>query len=374
MILQTAESPAAHLAEGAVYDAYAGEPARLREEAAAIWQYLQCAVRQPVSLRLRSRLAGAQHLQQWIGTPEALQPSGERCTKSTITIFTSGTTGTPKAATHAVGDVLARKRGGSPEERWLLAYAPHRWAGLSVFLHALRFGCAVVVPESLEPEDVLRAGVAAGATHISMTPSYLRRLQLCRAGGELERLPLAQVTFGGEAASGAILETARRVWPQARITQVYAMTEFGDICSVSDGQPGIPRSKLDRPGFAFTADGELAIDGRPTGDLWELRGERYVFFGRREEVINVGGAKVHPVAVEAAALTIEGVEDARAFGVSNALLGQVVALDYRGSRSERDVRRVLCNCLPKVAWPARVQRVDTLVLTDANKVARRDVV
>ena len=36
-----------------------------------------------------------------------------------------------------------------------------------------------------------------------------------------------------------------------------------------------------------------------TGDMLELRGDRYYFVGRRDGVINVGGLKVHPEEVEA---------------------------------------------------------------------------
>ena len=36
-----------------------------------------------------------------------------------------------------------------------------------------------------------------------------------------------------------------------------------------------------------------------TGDIVELRGDRYYFLGRRGGIINVGGLKVHPEEVEA---------------------------------------------------------------------------
>jgi acyl-CoA synthetase (AMP-forming)/AMP-acid ligase II len=49
--------------------------------------------------------------------------------------------------------------------------------------------------------------------------------------------------------------------------------------------------------------GEGRLVGRDgfvdTGDLIELRGDRYYFMGRRGGVINVGGLKVHPEEVEA---------------------------------------------------------------------------
>ena len=43
-------------------------------------------------------------------------------------------------------------------------------------------------------------------------------------------------------------------------------------------------------------DAEGFVD---TGDVLELRDDRYYFVGRRDGVINVGGLKVHPEEVEA---------------------------------------------------------------------------
>jgi acyl-coenzyme A synthetase/AMP-(fatty) acid ligase len=366
MILEVGS--AAHpLVAGAVYDTYAGAADQVPREAEAIWNYLDHAATSPISLRLHAEDGPGRG---WVGHLATLAPTGECCGESILTLYTSGTTGRPKPAAHRVTEILAKKRGGAAGERWLLAYAPHRWAGLSLLAHALRFRAVVVVPETLEPRDLVRAGVESGASHISMTPSYLRRVQLSVSAEELMRLALEQVTFGGEAATQSVLDTAKRLWPRARVTHVYAATEFGDICSASDGIAGFPVAKFERQGFALAADGELLIGDRPTGDLWERRGDRYAFLGRRQEVINVGGAKVFPASVEAAALEVDGVEEARAFGVSSALLGQVVALDYRGTCSEAEVKRLLRAKLPKLAWPAQVQRVEAIALTGANKVKR----
>ena len=43
-------------------------------------------------------------------------------------------------------------------------------------------------------------------------------------------------------------------------------------------------------------DSEGFVD---TGDMVELRGDRYYFVGRRGGIINIGGLKVHPEEIEA---------------------------------------------------------------------------
>jgi acyl-coenzyme A synthetase/AMP-(fatty) acid ligase len=155
------------------------------------------------------------------------------------------------------------------------------------------------------------------------------------------------------------------------VTHVYASTERGDICAVSDGMEGLPREKLGD--HELTGDGELVMDGHATGDLWESRGSRLIFAGRREEIINVGGAKVAPGLVEAACMGIAQVLECRAYAVKSALLGEVVGLDYVGGIEPKELRSLLVSAVPKFAVPARITRMDAIPVTSAGKTLRRAV-
>ena len=66
---------------------------------------------------------------------------------------------------------------------------------------------------------------------------------------------------------------------------------------------------------------------RPTGDLVEIVGDRVLFRGRKSEVINVGGVKVHPLPVEDRIASLESVALARVFGRPNPLTGSIVAAE-----------------------------------------------
>ena len=124
--------------------------------------------------------------------------------------------------------------------------------------------------------------------------------------------------------------------------------------------------------------GEADIDDtrwRPTGDLVELRGDRIYFVGRSSDIINVGGVKVHPLPVEELVSALAGVELARAYGRSNAVTGQIVAVDVvarPGSDHEdlRDAIREVCEALPPAARPRRIHFVDQIGVTE-NKISRR---
>src|SRR6266498_2919198 len=76
-----------------------------------------------------------------------------------------------------------------------------------------------------------------------------------------------------------------------------------------------------RPGSVPLADAEGFVD---TGDMVELRGERYHFVGRRGGIINIGGLKVHPEEVEAVINRHESVRMSRARSRRSPITGAIV--------------------------------------------------
>ena len=333
-----------------------------------IWRFLSVAVDEPVSSLL---IHNSQSKDANLFTPTVERVAQNNlCSESKITLSTSGTTGKPKIIEKSIAEAFEKKQPGKADEIWLLTFAPFRWAGLSVMVHVLKSNCHLVVPNSLSPEDLLKAALEQKVSHISLTPSYFRKLQLSLGNDKLGLLMLKQVTFGGEVASQSVLDNAKGIWPEARISHVYASTEFGDICSVSDGYVGIPKLKFSSKRFEFSEDGELFIDEKPTGDYWEDRNGRYHFLGRREEIINVGGLKVSPIEVESVAIGLNGVVQARAYPIKSPILGEVVGLEYEGSVSELELKNFLRSKLPKIAWPVTVKQVEHIRITAAGKIDR----
>lgn len=292
-------------------------------------------------------------------------------TQAVVHLQTSGTTGTPRQITKDLAKALRRKRSGNRSDRFMLTFSPTRWAGVSVIVHCYQVECTLIVPASLSPLDIIAACFAHRPTHISLTPSLFRNLVLHDHNRELRSVGFLQITFGGEAAPQSVLDLARALWPKARLTHTYASTEHGDICAVSDGRAGFPPAKFARHCFPDGGkDGELHIDGVPTGDFWRLEGDRYHFVGRREEIINVGGNKVSPAVVEEAAFQC-GVKMAKAYAVPSPLLGSLVALDFVGDIPPPELRRQLAEKLPKFACPARLSQLNQLELSEAGKLVRK---
>jgi acyl-coenzyme A synthetase/AMP-(fatty) acid ligase len=315
-----------------------------------------------------------------------------------LLVLTTGSTGTPKGVRHDWSRQLARMadaRDGSGQV-WLLAYGPNQFAGLQVLIHVLGTGATLVAPSVRRPQSALDLIHDHAVDHISATPTFWRFV-LAEFRADPRPVPvLKQITLGGEAAPAALLEELRATFPAARISHIYAGSEFGSTGSVRDGTDGLPASLLEGPDDADVGlkivDGELWVrssasmlgyhgeDDRsadewwPTGDLVDVVDERIVFRGRKTDVINVGGVKVHPLPVEERVTAVTGVRAARVHGRANALVGAVVAVDVvaEDGVDEGELKaaiRAACADLPRPWQPRSIQVVEELA-TKGNKVVR----
>lgn len=323
-----------------------------------------------------------------------------------VTILTSGTTGEPKAVRHTWKGLTrpVRQTMTDDPQRWLLAFRPHLYAGLQVILQALANHQTLVVPTlSAEPNSVINLMVDAAVEYASATPSFWRRLVMFADSSAIKRVPLRQITLGGEVVDQSLLDRLHDLFPSARLAHIYATTEMGRCFAVSDGCAGFPISYLQAP----TADGvemrleagelwvrsanamsgyenttELTDDRNlhqgwfPTRDVVEVQGERVFFVGRRSDMINVGGNKVYPVAVEKVIRQLVEVADVRVFGVPSSVAGQLVACDVvpaagvSPEQVRKNVMRVCQQQLDRYQCPRIVEIKRELDLNDAGKIAR----
>ncbi len=91
-----------------------------------------------------------------------------------------------------------------------------------------------------------------------------------------------------------------------------------------------------------------------TGDLIDRVGDRCYFVGRRTELINVGGNKVHPLRVEQVVCRIPGVAEARVYSKTSSLVGQMVACEFvacEGFEVQAVKEAVLTCCREQLARP-----------------------
>jgi acyl-coenzyme A synthetase/AMP-(fatty) acid ligase len=317
----------------------------------------------------------------------------------TVTLMTSGTTDDPKLAEHDPAKLVDRilasasvqaNRGG----RWLLTYQPTAFAGIQVILTTCLTGGTLVVPADSTPRALVDAARDFGATHISGTPTFWRSFLIAGSGMALDSL--RQITLGGEAVDQATLDRLRHSYPRARVTQIYASTEAGALFAVHDGRHGFPAAWLDgeiEGGVRLRVrDGELQVqsprgmrgysrraapltdDGwLRTGDLVRLRGDRVLFSGRRDSIVNVGGMKVYPAEVESFLHGLPGIIEAkvraRPSPITGALLTAEVVL-APGADPDATRKNVLQRCrsaLQRHEVPAVIRFVDQITVSRSWK-------
>jgi len=344
-------------------------------------------------------IVGAHLPEQTIAVPRT-----ERATEWLM--LTSGTSGVPKIVGHTLdglcGAILADGLPRGPAPVWATFYDIRRYGGLQIFLRAVIGGGSMVLSE---PGEALADHVArlagCGVTHISGTPSHWRKLLM--SGSAVGFAP-RYVRLSGEIADQAVLDGLAQVFPNASVGHAYASTEAGVGFAVNDGREGFPANLIgqNRDGVEMkVVEGSLRIRSRrtarayvgknpaaltdadgfvDTGDMIELRGDRYYFVGRRGGIINIGGLKVHPEEIEAVINRHPQVRMSRAKSRRSPITGSIVVADVvladGGDNRTNEIRdEILRYCQASLAphkVPAVIRFVAALDVTPAGKLARSD--
>ncbi|PWW64210.1 o-succinylbenzoate--CoA ligase [Actinokineospora spheciospongiae] len=312
-----------------------------------------------------------------------------------LIVRTSGSTGAPKgvllpaAALRASAGATHARLGGPGT--WLLAMPAHHIAGVQVVVRSL----LAATPLSVLPPGSFRGRVfvesaadvlaADGPRYTALVPTQLTRL-LTEGGAALAALRAFDgVLVGGAATPPALLDRARAEGVRVRTT--YGMSETSGGC-VYDGVPldGVRVRTAD--GLVQLAGPTLAsgyrLDpGNPafaggwfrTNDLGAFDGRVLTVLGRADDVINTGGEKVPPAAVERVLTGCPGVLEACVVGLPDPEWGQSVAAAVVASGTV-DVRGLVAAVraeLGPVAAPKRVRVVAGLPLRGPGKVDRAAV-
>jgi acyl-coenzyme A synthetase/AMP-(fatty) acid ligase len=318
-------------------------------------------------------------------------------------LFTSGTTGRPKLVLHTLKTLMGAFGDGVGTAGaalvWSTFYDVRRYGGLQVLLRALAGGGSMLLSDPEEaPGAFLRRAGDAQVTHISGTPSHWRRALM---SGSVNDMAPRYVRLSGEPADQAILDALKRSFPQAEVAHAFASTEAGVAFDVRDGKAGFPASLLTDDGLVGlrVEEGSLRIrsartaaryvgadvptlssaDGFvDTGDMVEKHGDRYVFVGRRNDIINVGGLKVHPEAVESVINQHPAVRMSRVSSRQSPITGAIVVADVvlgqadDASPSVKEEIMDLCrDRLARHQVPVSLRIVSSLTIAASGKLARR---
>jgi acyl-coenzyme A synthetase/AMP-(fatty) acid ligase len=291
---------------------------------------------------LREDLLGSGFSLTHAGDQEEPPESARRAAEpGRLWLLTSGSTGRPKRIGHTL-ETLTTVTGEQDPRRWLCPYSPGTyawWQVVTLSLSSPAQDLVVVDPADLETwPSVARQHEVTAA---SGTPTFWRQT-IMRSGEELSRVPLKQISLGGEPVDQAVLDQLRGLFPDARISWIYASSEVGASIVVHDGQAGFPVEWLDqiRPGrpTISVVDDELVIasphhglglEGAVrTGDRVVVADGRVQITGRLDtDEINVGGAKMSAGVVRSVLQAHPSVLWAKVTGRKAPVVGRVVVAD-----------------------------------------------
>lgn len=302
-------------------------------------------------------------------------------------IFSSGTTGVPRASLHRLLPMLSKHGTGGRAIRTISFLLFDHIGGLNTLVRTLMNGGALVVLGDRHPVTVAKAVERWAVQALVTSPTFLNLLLLSGASRQYDLSSLEVINYGTEPMPLPTLAALREVVPKARLRQSYGSTETGVISTRSESSSS-NLIRLDAANCTFrVVDGLLEVKGSTamvgyldgespftpdgyvkTGDAVVQHGEFFYIAGRQSELINVGGEKFYPADVEEVLLTMPGVIDVAVSKRASPIVGHAVAATFRLETSEAAdafQKRLYVFCRGRLT-PAKVPRFIDLTLDELH--------
>ena len=267
-----------------------------------------------------------------------------------LVLFSTGTTGRPKAILHDFTMFMQRFETPRPTLKTINFLLFDHIGGLNTLLHTLFNKGTVVAPKSRRVEDILATCEEHEIEVLPTTPTFLRMMLMSGLIPDSVPKTLRIITYGTERMDQPTLDALCEHLPDVDFRQTFGMSELGIVRVKSKsrnslfmkvGGEGVEtrvvddvleiRSKTRMLGY-LNADSPFDEDGwYNTKDIVEERDGFYKVTGRTSEVINVGGLKFMASEVERVALQYKHVELAKVEAKTNPLTGQHVELTIQSA-------------------------------------------
>ena len=347
-----------------------------------------------------------------------------------VLLFTSGTTGAPKAAVlrqkHLVSYILGSVEFAcaDEEEAALVCVPPYHIAGIAAVLSSVYSGRRVVQLANFSAERWIELVRSEKVTTAFVVPTMLSRIVEALEGESSANMPhLGSLSYGGGKMPLSVIERAMQLFPDTDFTNAYGLTETSStICvlgpddhrtaaassdetvrrrlvSVGQGLPGLEIEIRDDDGNVVGPDqrGEIYVRGEqvsgeyegrgsvtdaqgwfPTRDAGSIDADGYLFLeGRADDVIVRGGENMSPGEIEDVLLEHASVRDAAVVGIPSEQWGEAVAaavvLKPGKTASAAELQEWVKNNLRSSRVPETLEFRDELPYNETGKLLRRIV-
>ncbi|MCX6174697.1 MAG: o-succinylbenzoate--CoA ligase [Ignavibacteriales bacterium] len=327
---------------------------------------------------------------------------------SALIMFTSGSTGNPKAVVHSFQslyesaqalDSFAQLSSG---DIWLASLPLYHIGGFMILCRSLLSGSLVVFPASPKFEDINQTIKQSDPTHISLVPTTLDRLLKENISPNKN---LKYVFLGGSPSQTELItEAVKKSWP---IVKVYGSTE---TCSMITAlHPDEIKSKSDSSGKLIGQNkikimsknkndfGEVVVFSKSlfkeyyndslstnskfkngwyfTGDFGRIDNEGYLYIeSRRDDLIISGGENITSYEVELAIKKHPFVKDVFVFALQDKKWGQIVcAAIVSETISEDVIKDFLKEKIASYKIPKRFFIIDEIPRNEMGKANRTEL-
>lgn len=322
-------------------------------------------------------------------------------------MWTSGTTGRPKPIQHThtayvelLDRVLGPLRGTNPTTSArppspnLIPVSMALNAGLYNVLFGLRAGAALVIMDGFDPLTFaelvgrfeIRSTVLSPAAMSMLSDSavtdlaplrYVRSitapLSPLQARRFVDRFGVLVLNGYGQAELGEVIGwTAADAKAHPEKLGAIGRPHLGVEIRISDDGHLLVRPPNTAAGIDERFDADGFVD---TGDLAHIDDDGFVWIdGRAGDVINRGGNKVFPEAVEEVLRLSSAVDDVAVVGIADDRLGEVPVAFVVGREVADDELRALCRKhLVAYKVPIAFHWLDALPRSEVGKVLRREL-
>ena len=295
-----------------------------------------------------------------------------------LVLFSTGTTGRPKAILHDLTLFMQRFETPRPTLRTINFLLFDHIGGLNTLLHTLFNKGTIVAPKSRSVEKILATCAEHQIEVLPTTPTFLRMMLMSGLIPDSVPKSLRIITYGTERMDQTTLDALCELLPNVDFRQTFGMSELGIVRVKSEsrnslfmkvGGEGVEtrvvdnvleiRSQTRMLGY-LNADSPFDANGwYNTKDLVKERDGYYKITGRSSEVINVGGLKFMASEIERVALKYDHVEFVKAEGKTNPITGQHVELIVQTIANckidKSCLKAFLGKQLPKHMMPKRIK-------------------
>ena len=299
-----------------------------------------------------------------------------------LVLFSTGTTGRPKAILHDLTIFLKRFENPRPTYRTINFLLFDHIGGINTLLHTLFNKGVVIAPESRTVDSILKTCHKFDVEVLPTTPTFLRMMLM--SGAIPDKVPqcLKVITYGTERMDQPTLDELCKSLPNVDFRQTFGMSEIGIVRVKSEARDSLfmkiggddvetrivenvlqIRSGSRMLGYLNAPSPFDAEGWYDTKDVVEVKDQYLKVTGRVSDVINVGGLKFMASDVERVALEFPNVSLVKASPKQNPITGQHVELLVQPTREGAVDKDLLAAFLKEKLQPHMVPkriRIDSI--------------